>query len=372
MKKVGIVGAGISGLVLASLLKQNGNYQISIFEKDKIDYQSTNGIQISPNAIRILKKLNFDFFDPNKFCSIKGVFFYDCISNKKIGMMNMEYLESNTYITLNRNDLIFFLINHFSLKDNLIEHEVVKINNKSIFLKDNTKIDFDVLIVADGIFSKLRSENYKPVYSGYSAFRGTFKGNYQENYINLWMGKNFHLVTYPIDKTRTNSFTLVKKTSKKIDIADYNFVVKNFSNNFVNVLPKSAHEILSCKNVKLWPIFKLDNINYGLNEACFIGDSAHGFIPSRAQGAAQAIEDSFITYKLIIENNFSAKNLSEIRKNRVVKIIKKSENNLIIFHQNLFLIRIIRNLIIKFLCSFELFVKKINSFIFDYDFEKKL
>ena len=30
----------------------------------------------------------------------------------------------------------------------------------------------------------------------------------------------------------------------------------------------------------------------------FIGDSAHGFIPSRAQGAAQAIEDPLLYIKL--------------------------------------------------------------------------
>ena len=36
MKNIVIVGAGISGLVLASFLKQHGNYKISIFEKKKM------------------------------------------------------------------------------------------------------------------------------------------------------------------------------------------------------------------------------------------------------------------------------------------------------------------------------------------------
>ena len=36
MKNIVIVGAGISGLVLASFLKQYGNYKISIFEKKKM------------------------------------------------------------------------------------------------------------------------------------------------------------------------------------------------------------------------------------------------------------------------------------------------------------------------------------------------
>ncbi len=36
MKKIIIIGAGISGLFFANLLRQNSNYNVSIFEKKKI------------------------------------------------------------------------------------------------------------------------------------------------------------------------------------------------------------------------------------------------------------------------------------------------------------------------------------------------
>ena len=55
----------------------------------------------------------------------------------------------------------------------------------------------------------------------------------------------------------------------------------------------------------------------------FIGDSAHGFIPSRAQGAAQAIEDSYELFNLIATNDILPKKLFQIRKNRIKKIKKK-------------------------------------------------
>ena len=34
MKKVAIIGAGISGLFIANLFKRNPNYQITIYEKN--------------------------------------------------------------------------------------------------------------------------------------------------------------------------------------------------------------------------------------------------------------------------------------------------------------------------------------------------
>ena len=36
MKKVAIIGAGISGLFIANLFKNNSNYEIKIFEKDNL------------------------------------------------------------------------------------------------------------------------------------------------------------------------------------------------------------------------------------------------------------------------------------------------------------------------------------------------
>ena len=35
MKKVAIIGAGISGLFIANLFKRNSNYQITIYDKNK-------------------------------------------------------------------------------------------------------------------------------------------------------------------------------------------------------------------------------------------------------------------------------------------------------------------------------------------------
>ena len=37
MKKIAIIGAGISGLFFANLFKENQNYKITIFEKKKIN-----------------------------------------------------------------------------------------------------------------------------------------------------------------------------------------------------------------------------------------------------------------------------------------------------------------------------------------------
>ena len=49
--KIAIVGAGVSGIILGSLLKKNINCELTIFEKRSKIFDNTNGIQLSPNSI---------------------------------------------------------------------------------------------------------------------------------------------------------------------------------------------------------------------------------------------------------------------------------------------------------------------------------
>ena len=60
MKKVAIIGGGISGLYIASLLRQNPNYEIIVYEKNNsVNLEKGYGIQLSVNSIKLLNKIGF-------------------------------------------------------------------------------------------------------------------------------------------------------------------------------------------------------------------------------------------------------------------------------------------------------------------------
>ena len=67
MKKIAIIGAGISGLFIANLFKRNPNYQITIYEKNtSVILEQGYGVQLSINSIRILNEIGFQKFE-NKY-----------------------------------------------------------------------------------------------------------------------------------------------------------------------------------------------------------------------------------------------------------------------------------------------------------------
>ena len=164
MKKIAIIGAGISGLFIANLFKENPDYSLSIYEKNSsIDMEEGYGIQLSTNSIKILNKIGFDTLDQNEIFNPEKIDFYESIKEKKICDLNISEFNSENckYTTLKRSKLVEFLKNRLDVNKIKYCHDIEKIekNNNQITLtfSQNNKINCDHLIISDGIFSKSKS-----------------------------------------------------------------------------------------------------------------------------------------------------------------------------------------------------------------------
>ena len=85
MKKIAIIGAGISGLFIANLFKDNPDYQIKIYEKNNfIELDKGYGVQLSTNSIRLLNKIGFNTLKDNDKFNPDKIDFYEINQEKKI------------------------------------------------------------------------------------------------------------------------------------------------------------------------------------------------------------------------------------------------------------------------------------------------
>ena len=146
MKSVAIIGAGISGLYLANLLKGNKDYKVTIYEKKNlIGSNEGYGIQLSVNSVEHLNKIGFDSltekekFHPNK------IDFYDLKNSKKICDLEISKfnLENCKYTTLKRSKLLQFLID--GLGDEIIKYNYsinkIEYNNQAKLVNTPNWID---------------------------------------------------------------------------------------------------------------------------------------------------------------------------------------------------------------------------------------
>jgi len=104
MKKIAIIGAGISGLYIANLFKDHKNYKVTIYEKrNSIEMDEGYGIQLSVNSVKLLNKIGFtslteeEKFNPKKidFYEIKKYFKNYWNSSYSIGIIN--YFPTNFF-----------------------------------------------------------------------------------------------------------------------------------------------------------------------------------------------------------------------------------------------------------------------------------
>ena len=192
MKKIVIIGAGISGLFIANLFKENLDYQVAIYEKNKsIELDEGYGIQLSINSIKLLNRIGFNTLENKHKFNPEKIDFYEIKKEKKICDLNISEFNSENckYTTLKRSKLVEFLKDRLDVNIIKYDHNVQKIekNNGEISLtfNKNDKVICDRLIISDGVFSKgksLISDNeIKPFYNNSIAIRGNISRNSLNN-----------------------------------------------------------------------------------------------------------------------------------------------------------------------------------------------
>ena len=373
MKKVGIIGAGISGLYIANLFKRNSNYQITVFEKNHaIDLDEGYGIQLSVNSVKLLNQIGFDKFKDDKKFNPNKINFYSIKSSNKICDLDISEFNSQEckYTTLKRSDLVNFLKVGLeqSIKTN---HNISKIDqeNKKIKLnfENNEIFECDYLIISDGVFSKSKSlisnNQTQPRFNKMLAIRGTIPNSQKIDCknISLFLGPDFHQVIYPVNPSGDLNFIAILKYDLSINEQKNHLLFNddNFIKKILDDIPLEMREFLNeIKQLKIFPVFISNNFFKLKNDNVhFIGDALFAFPPSFAQGASQSIEGAYELFKSIenkTENSFFKNRVSKIRmvnnRSKFNQFAFHLSNPLTTFLRNIFLKKLVKNK--KFLESY--------------------
>ncbi len=321
---VAIIGAGISGLALGVMLNKQ-NIKSVIFEKSSSVSEYGAGISISKNGQYVLNELEL----LDELRSISGnpqkAIFYS--GSKKITSIN------SNVVTTSRKSLYDLLLNKYIDTGGkvLFNHELIDVNNliKKVFFKNGLSYEVSHIAACDGINSICRLktiDNAKPIYSGYSVWRSILD-QYQED-INFYLGPNFHVVTYPISKTKTSFVAAVKKNTKN----DESWYAKGTYEDLKEVIPEDI--LIKYKHLKIsneiykWGVFVRPKINLLFSRnITFLGDAAHPIVPFIGQGGCLALEDSFLLGNLFSKYssiNDIQINYQRLRLKRILFVAKSS------------------------------------------------
>ena len=366
MKKILIIGAGISGLYLANIINKHSEFDYKIIEKrEYLDFTEGYGIQLSNNSIKLLNKIGFKNLSASELNFPSKVIFFQANNPNKVCEINLGQFndDQNRYSTLKRSTLLDFLYKNIPKEKIRFRSSIIKYDhlNNCIHLSDNTEEKFEYLIIADGVFSQSKSlvstDNIRPKFNNSIALRAKING-YETKNISIFMGPNFHYVIYPVNQNNEYNFVaIIKKEINQIDLNNNQiFKSEKFISSLINDLKKnSVNKFNNLTDIKVFPVFvstSFSQINQ--NNIYLSGDALFAFSPSFAQGASQSIETANDIFECLCTGN---SNLYKKRIDKISTVNLRSKINHFAFQLSSPVIIFFRNLILRYLSKNKKFLE---------------
>ena len=381
--KIIVLGGGIAGLATSAFLAKQGKHVVVIEKSNSFEDQGA-GIQITPNAEKVIKQLGiYDQFkeisDQPSSINIREIDTTRTLHSVPLDQYCMSEFTGD-YHHIHRQDLIKLLsVRSKELGVEIIENEkITKIEelDKEVIVSSESGNSYqaDFLIAADGLNSIARKylfPAYAPKFRNFSAWRSLIKIDKDIDKIflepNLFISKNLHFVTYPIRKMSYLNCVLI---SKDIDKKKESWT-ENATLSEVTALIEGANQtvkniFLQSTNIKKWGLYDHFLPKWHSKRISLVGDAAHPMLPFMAQGGCSSLEDSFALSHLMK----NSKNISDaffrfqkIRNKRVRRIQHISSRNRFVFHQPI----LIRSLIFKILELFPFILLSRLKMIYNYD-----
>lgn len=326
---VAIIGGGIAGLTSALAFAQKGA-RVFVFEQAEEYSEVGAGIQITPNAGRVLQALGvFEALLARGVVS-DAVEPFDGLSGRNLARFDLRR-QSPRYLFIHRAALLEVLLNAchdvgVTLRSG-VKVETVEVEQGQLIGET-----YDLVVFADGVHSVGRGilgNADKPFFTGQAAWRAIVAGE-MDAVAHIAMGPGKHLVMYPIGKNQINVVAVQEQADWAADGWDHVDDPVALKNAFSDYSPFYKDLLASVKVVRKWGLHRYSAAEtWSKGRAVLIGDAAHPTLPFLAQGANLAIEDAYAlarrTSELSIEAGLSG--FQRERQPRVERAIATANAN---------------------------------------------
>jgi salicylate hydroxylase len=350
-----VAGAGIGGLTVALALKRNG-FRVIVLEQAERLQETGAGIQLSPNAARLLIELGFaDRLRPHVVVP-QAVRVLNAKNGREIVRIPLGDTAAQRYGApywiIHRGDLQAVLSAavaqelDISLKLGMrMEDFVTHPNGVTVSARSGTTAwnEFGhALIAADGLWSMSRERlgfSEPPRFSGRVAWRALVPAaevppEFREPVIHLWLGPDAHLVHYPVKGGKVINIVVITADA-------WNAEGWSEPASRIDLLPRltaarwapQARALVRLPEAWLkWALFERRPLmNWTQDAAALLGDAAHPMLPFLAQGGAMAIEDAVVAAQCLARRPDDAaaalRTYAAIRRGRTRRVQRQAARN---------------------------------------------
>ena len=313
-----VAGAGIGGLTAALCLARAGK-RVTLFEKAPKIEEVGAGLQIAPNAGRILEGLGLSAALDRAALLPKAIVIRRARDGRELARIPLTGARERfgaPFRLFHRADLQRLLLEAAQASETIAIRVSARVGDfeqedERVFLRVHgaaglEDMEASGLIGADGVRSSVRSflfrdEKDAPFYTGNMAWRAllpaeTVPTALREKAVNLWLGRGAHVVHYPLRGGEIVNAVVI------IEDGDAEPPSSDLTQDGATLLEAADFEgcagplrelVASCECWRRWPLWGRPALrSWSRGAVTLLGDAAHPMVPFLAQGAAQAIEDA--------------------------------------------------------------------------------
>ncbi|QWA10561.1 FAD-dependent monooxygenase [Sodalis ligni] len=313
--RVGVIGGGIGGAALIASLRQRG-MEAHLFERTTAFREVGAGVQMSPNAVKILYALGLrDTLDRLGYVpeAVIGRHWRTGRENFRTPQAGAcRRMFGTDCYHLHRADLLAMLVNLINPRQVTMNAHCISVTNHGqtavARFSDHEDFEADVIVGADGVHSVVRDSLFgaeAPLFTGNICWRAVIPAALHPEFISpvtaVWQGPNGHVVTYAISGGSAQNIVAVSETPHWM--AESWHVPSSreeMLQAFAGWHPDVLRELSAAESVFKWGLFDRDPMEqWSKGHITLLGDAAHPMLPFLAQGAAMALEDGYILASLL-------------------------------------------------------------------------
>ncbi|MDQ0320150.1 salicylate hydroxylase [Pararhizobium capsulatum DSM 1112] len=336
-----IAGAGIAGLTAALSLARKG-FTVAIFDQAQALSEIGAGLQLSPNATRILDKLGLLPALETVWRLPESVSLADGRSLRTIATVPCGRFARERwgapYAVLHRGDLQRVLL------DAVKAEPLCTLRMGETVDAGRPPEGYRLLLGADGVWSKTRKRLETAgisKFSGNIAWRMTLReadlpGSLDARRVTAFLGSGAHLVAYPLTASRFNLVAISKGAAENENWATNVTDRDELAHALSGWHPDLRGLVLNAPEITRWPLHEVTEGSWHHSgHTILIGDAAHAMMPFAAQGAAMAIEDAFELAHFLSEISDQQAALaafSQHRRPRIARVRSRGAFNRFAYH----------------------------------------
>ncbi|MDB5873936.1 MAG: monooxygenase, FAD-binding [Ramlibacter sp.] len=314
-KQALIVGGGIGGLA-AALTCSRAGWSARLYEKAQQFSEVGAGIQLGPNATRILAHWGLESALASVAAFPGRLIVRAAQDGSQLGTLRLGSAFTERYgapyAAVHRADLQDLLLDAVrnagvDVQLSAAVGTVLSFPHAARLRIDGREIEGDALVGADGLWSAVRSQVFSdgpPVFAGHLAYRSLaiqrdLPEPLRSRDVTVWLGPRMHLVSYPVKRgEQLNVVVLVQGAARAAAAQEWDQAAAAAELQIaMGPLCAPLQDLVQAMpGWRLWalhdrpPMRGADEMARG--RVALLGDAAHPMLPYFAQGAGMALEDA--------------------------------------------------------------------------------